>query len=101
MAAVTTRDLERFEASLSESVPPADLPPALRGLWHALRGNWEAAHEAVQSGDEVCAWVHAALHREEGDLANAGYWYRRADRHVAHGDVTEEYRAIAAALLVG
>ena len=99
---VTTRAIEQFEASLQEPGPPADLTPALRGLWHALCGDWDTAHATVQTeGDGECAWVHAALHREEGDLRNADYWYRRADRPRAHGDVRAEYLGIAAALLEG
>jgi hypothetical protein len=92
-------DIETFEASLSRTTPPGGLGPALVGLWHALRGAWDAAHDAVQPDDASCAWVHAALHREEGDLGNAGYWYRLAGRPMARGSAAAEYRAIAAELL--
>ncbi len=66
---------ELFRASLSASHPPAGLPPALEALWWAGKGVWERAHALVQDepGAEA-AWVHAYLHRVEGDLANAGYW---------------------------
>lgn len=92
--------LDEFRESLG-STPPTGLSPALRGLWHALRGEWAAAHEAVQPETADCAWVHAALHREEGDLPNARYWYhtaRRAESRLGH---REEYLAIASALLGG
>lgn len=77
----------------------ADDAPALRGAWHALHGDWSAAHDAVQPDTADCAWVHAALHREEGDHDNAAYWYRAAGRPVATGPHRDEYRAIAVTLL--
>lgn len=91
---------EAFCRSLQAPMPP-DLPPAVLGLWHALRGEWDAAHDAVQPDTVDCAWVHAALHREEGDHANARWWYQQARRPVAGGDHRAEYLAIAAALLGG
>ncbi|MCA8953928.1 MAG: hypothetical protein KDE27_30740 [Planctomycetes bacterium] len=78
---------------------PTDTRPAVRGVWHALHGDWDAAHDAVNTGGTGCDWVHAALHREEGDLANADYWYRRAGRRRPGGSHRDEYLAIAAALL--
>jgi len=94
-------DLAEFERTLAADAPPAGLSPALLGCWHALRGAWERAHDAVQPDGPECAWVHAALHREEGDLPNARYWYRLAGRPEASGDPAAEYRAIAAELLGG
>ena len=88
-----------FESRLDATAPPADATPALRALWHGLRGDWKAAHEIVQAEDDRdCAWVHAWLHRVEGDLANAGYWYGRAGRTAAHGETRAEGLAIAQAL---
>ena len=93
-------DLDAFETSLAGAAPPAGLSPALAGLWHAARGEWDRAHALVQDDDGAdAAWVHALLHRIEGDLANAGYWYRRAGKPVAGGDLAAERRAIAAVLL--
>lgn len=92
-------DLDSFRRSLDAQAPPAGAGAALRGCWHALRGEWEAAHDAVEPDDDDCAWVHAVLHREEGDHANAGYWYRRAGRRAAAGAVRDEYLTIAAELL--
>lgn len=64
-----------------DSAPPADWPGALRALWHDARGDWDAAHTCAQDdAGPAGAWVHAYLHRKEGDAANAGYWYRRAGR---------------------
>ena len=94
--------LERFETSLREDQPPAGLGPALRALWHEARGEWGTAHRIVQAeSDAGCAWVHAYLHRVEGDLGNAAYWYRRAGRPVSDAPLREEWRAIAAELLGG
>ena len=77
-------------------------PPAaalLRALWLGLRGEWEAAHEIVQAHDDTdAAWVHAWLHRIEGDTPNAAYWYRRAGRTAAEGGTDAEGEAIARAL---
>lgn len=89
----------RFVASLRDAAPPPGLTPALRGIWHALRGEWEPAHDAVQPDDRDCAWVHAALHREEGDLPNARSWYAEAKRPCATGASQDEYRAILRELL--
>jgi hypothetical protein len=88
-----------FTASLAAAAPPAPLSPALLGVWHALRGEWERAHDAVQLETADCAWVHAALHREEGDLPNANYWYGIAGRAAATGALRDECLAIAAVLL--
>lgn len=87
---------------------PADLralpaPPqgaALQALWWAAQGNWEAAHGCAQDGGGRDAdWVHAYLHRVEGDLANAGYWYARAGKPAATGGLDAEWESIAGALL--
>jgi hypothetical protein len=92
-----------FEASLEGAAPPAGLDPPLAALWYGLAGDWPRAHAIVQGleGDPAADWVHAWLHRIEGDLGNAGYWYRRAGRPVATGATAEEGRRIAAALLAG
>lgn len=69
--------------------------PALRALSLAAAGDWDGAHRIVQDDpSQEAAWVHAHLHRVEGDLANAGYWYRRAGKPAAAGDLTDERRTI-------
>jgi hypothetical protein len=93
---------ERFLASLEGASPPEGVEPPVRAVWHGLRGEWEEAHAIVQALEDAnAAWVHAWLHRVEGDLGNASYWYRRAGRSVAQGATDREGRAIAAALLGG
>jgi hypothetical protein len=97
---MTNAGTERFIASLDEATPPAGLEPPACAVWHGLRGEWEKAHAIVQVLEDAdAAWVHAWLHRVEGDLENAGYWYRRAGRSAAEGSPDREGRAIVAALL--
>lgn len=94
-------DLAAFEASL-EGSEPVGLTPALRAVWHAMHGDWDAAHRIVQSEEDAdSAWVHACLHREEGDLGNARYWYNRAGHKMPEGPTRAELGAIAEALLAG
>jgi hypothetical protein len=93
-------DINSFRESLSGASPPAGQAPPLAALWHAAKGEWNAAHRLVQDeASAEAAWVHAYLHRVEGDLGNAGYWYRRAGKPVAQGTLEDEWAAIAAVLL--
>jgi hypothetical protein len=93
-------DLSAFLESLKHSEPPAELGPALAGLWWDSRGDWSRAHESAQQDEGPAgAWVHAFLHRKEGDASNAAYWYRRAGRPVAKGSFEKEWNEIAALLL--
>ncbi|MFM7344907.1 MAG: hypothetical protein ACKO1J_06015 [Tagaea sp.] len=93
--------LSEFRASLTGAAPPKGLARPLEALWHAGRGKWDDAHKLAQEdeGEADHDWVHAYLHRVEGDLANAGYWYRRAKKPVAKGSLDDEWTAIAEALL--
>ena len=89
-----------FRRSLAHSRPPGGLPAALAALWWAGKDEWDKAHRIVMNEEDAdSAWVHAYLHRAEGDLDNAGYWYRRARRRPASGALGAEWAAIAAALL--
>lgn len=84
---------EELQQSVArDAAPPAGSSLAVQGLWHDARGDWEAAHGAVQQNeqDRECAWVHAYLHRKEGDIGNAGYWYSRAGRTLPAKGVTLE-----------
>jgi len=88
-----------FKASLDGGAPPEVSGP-LQGLWWAAKGDWDKAHRTVQDDESrEAAWVHAYLHRVEGDLPNAGYWYRTAGKPVATGALEAEWDAMAAALL--
>ena len=89
-----------FKRSLAGKKPPAGLSPALAALWWAGNDDWSKAHEIVMNEDGAdCAWVHAYLHRLEGDRDNARYWYRQARREPATGSLLAEWATIAAALL--
>jgi len=93
-------DAAAFKASLDAVAPPAGIGGPLEGLWWAAKGDWDRAHKVVQDDESrEAAWVHAYLHRVEGDLPNAGYWYRTAGEPVARGTLDEEWAAIAARLL--
>jgi hypothetical protein len=92
-----------FEEFLAAAVPPATGSAALRALWHEAHGGWDRAHGCVQDdpGREG-AWVHAYLHRREGDAANAVYWYARAGRPApAPGVTLEAERAAIGRKLLG
>ena len=93
--------LPDFESSLSMAAPPAELSLALQALWWDAKGDWKSAHECAQAdeGNPDCDWVHAYLHRKEGDAANAGYWYRRVSKPAATNALADEWRAIATALI--
>jgi hypothetical protein len=89
-----------FLDSLKTGTAPPAAASLLRAVWHGLHGEWEAAHQIAQDDASAeGAWVHAWLHRIEGDSDNARYWYRRARRDVAEGDFHEEGKTIAAFLL--
>jgi hypothetical protein len=95
-------DLDAFRISLAQPEPPPDLGVAVSGLWWDAKGDWGKAHGCAQEqDDEAGAWVHAYLHRKEGDAANAGYWYRRAGKTPATLPLAHEWEAIARALLQG
>ena len=89
-----------FRTSLGASAPPEKAGPLLTALWHDAKGDWPRAHEIVQEEEGAeAAWVHAYLHRKEGDLSNAGYWYRRAGRPVSKASLEDEWETIVSAFL--
>ena len=89
-----------LKASLSDERPAPALSPPLAALWWAAKGNWDQAHKIVMNEDtKDAAWVHAYLHRVEGDLGNARYWYRQASKPVTTHELNVEWDAIVRALL--
>jgi hypothetical protein len=93
-------DIATFKASLAGPTPPDELSPAARALWWDAKGDWDTAHhDAQEQGDALGSWVHAYLHRKEGDAANAGYWYRRAGKPAASATLDSEWMEIVRAVL--
>ena len=94
--------MAEFKTSLAGAAPAPHLGAPLAALWWAANGDWDQAHKIVQDEPSAeAAWVHAYLHRIEGDLGNAGYWYRRAAKPVATGPLETEWDGIASTLLEG
>lgn len=91
---------EDFKASIAGDKPPAGLPRLVEALWWDAKGDWEKAHTIAQDVDgRDGAWVHAFLHRREGDTANAGYWYRLAGKPRSTEPFDAERAAIVTSLL--
>ncbi len=88
---------KEFRSTLSFSNPPGGLSKLLEAMWYDAKGNWERAHDIAQDiSSRDGSWVHAYLHRKEGDHGNAAYWYRRAGRPVPHSTLDEEWEEIVA-----
>ena len=89
-----------FKKSLDADEPPAGLSAPLAALWHDGKGDWDRAHTVAQDiTSPDGSWIHAYLHRKEGDESNAAYWYRRAGKPVARGTLDQEWTEIVTALL--
>jgi hypothetical protein len=92
--------LENFKSSLSFSKPPENVSVLLQALWYDAKGDWHSAHQLVDSLEEPKAyWVHAYLHRKEGDVSNANYWYRKAGKKMPDHSLQKEWEEIVSALL--
>jgi hypothetical protein len=91
--------ITEFRKSLAEDAPP-HLPSLVKAHWHDARGDWDRAHQIAQEvSSREGSWVHAYLHRKEGDLGNANYWYSRAGRAEPSTSLDAEWEEIAAYLL--
>ena len=89
-----------FLKTIDNDTPPSSLSICLTALWFDAKGNWDKAHSIIDSIEEKNAyWVHAYLHRKEGDIWNADYWYSRAGKKRPGFSLTEEWEMIAKALL--
>jgi len=85
-------DIAAFKNSLAGDDVPASLPVYLQALWYDAKGHWAKAHELIQDMDDgKAAWIHAYLHRKEGDVWNADYWYRRAGKSRPSAGLKEEW----------
>ncbi len=91
---------EIFQKSIKDASPPAAITVYLLAMWYDAQGNWDKAHSMMDNlNDETACWVHAYLHRKEGDNWNADYWYRRAGRKRPGTNLQQEWETIVKALL--
>jgi len=91
---------EKFQQSLQSTTPPSELSPLLQALWFEGKGDWEQAHNIAQDIHELNgSWIHAYLHRVEGDNGNAQYWYHRANKKMPQCSLKEEWKTIVESLL--
>jgi hypothetical protein len=96
----THMNVDQLRASLNQFRPPTNLQPLLTALWWEARGDWNQAHEIAQAENGAdAAWVHAYLHRKEGEASNAAYWYNRAHQPRCTLSLEAEWEQIACALL--
>jgi hypothetical protein len=96
------KNLTEFHASLTNDLPDNSFSPQLMSLWYDGKGNWQKAHAQVDHlSDKASAWVHAYLHRKEGDMANADYWYRRADQRRPAVSLQDEWTELVEHFLHG
>jgi hypothetical protein len=92
--------LDEFRQSLTATKPPVGVTLALTGLWWDGKGDWKRAHEAAQRDEgNDGSWVHAYLHRKEGDHGNAAYWYSRAGKAACREPLDAEWLSIVKELL--
>lgn len=88
-------DYDTFIISIKNDSPPNECPAPELAMWHALNYNWDSAHHVAQSiNNDIGSWIHAYLHRIEGDLSNATYWYQRANRPLYQGSQEDEAEEI-------
>jgi hypothetical protein len=99
-AKTTTMKSDQFNATLTDDLPLAGITLSLAALWYAGKGDWEQAHAIAQDIPiPEGSWVHAWLHRQEGDAWNANYWYQRAGKTMPEVSLEEEWRQMVKTLL--
>ncbi|MEO6328407.1 MAG: hypothetical protein ABIO55_05725 [Ginsengibacter sp.] len=92
--------LQSFKESLLAPDPPANISDYLKALWHDANGNWDKAHTIIQDvKDKNASWIHAYLHRKEGDIFNADYWYTRSGKNNPQSPLDKEWEQIVIELL--
>ena len=93
-------NLHDFKETLLGNSPPDGVSDHLKALWFDAKDDWENAHVLIQDvSDKNAAWIHAYLHRKEGDISNADYWYSRAGKRRPDISLEKEWEQIAGALL--
>jgi len=96
------KNYDDFNDSLKDGILPSEWPEALKALWFDANGDWKASHDIAQDIETLLgSWIHAYLHRKEGDEFNAGYWYRRAQRNFPDMSLTKEHQQITEYILNG
>lgn len=94
------KTFEEFEATLKQSTPPKEWSEPLKSLWFDAKDDWEASHDIAQEiHSTMGSWIHAYLHRKEGDEWNAGYWYRQAGKPFPEYSLEEELKVLVKANL--
>ena len=93
-------NLAAFKETISGNHPPSELSVYAKALWHNAKGDWKKAHEMIQDlPDKNASWIHAYLHRKEGDLFNADYWYRKAGKTRPTVSLEQEWEQVTSAFL--
>lgn len=91
---------DSFKASLAKEKSPDQISPLLEALWQDAKGNWQEAHNLTQEiATKEGSWVHAYLHRKEGDQANAAYWYHKAQKDIPIASIEEEWETLVRAMI--
>ena len=91
---------ETFRTSLKDKTPPTEASVYLQSLWHDGKGDWDSSHNIIQDvNDKTAAWIHAYLHRKEGDVWNANYWYTKAGKRMPGYSLEQEWEEIVKAML--
>ena len=91
---------DQFKNSLTQSSPPEGMAPVLQSLWYDGKGDWEMAHTLAQDvHTSEGSWIHAYLHRKEGDQGNASYWYRQAGKKMPSVPLDREWEDIVREIL--
>ncbi|PIB23691.1 hypothetical protein BFP77_15350 [Maribacter sp. 4U21] len=94
------KDYTEFKETLEHAVPHVDWPETLKALWFDAKGDWESSHNIAQDmHNELGSWMHAYLHRKEGDRFNAGYWYRQAEKSYPEMSLEAELQEMVAFVL--
>ena len=82
---------KEFTKSINDKTPPKNISKHLLSLWYAKKGDWNKSHNIAQDiHDDLGAWIHAFLHRQEGDLSNADYWYSKARKNTSSKSLDSE-----------
>ena|SRR5687768_3313655 len=93
-------NFDQFKESLSLASPPSEVSIHLKALWYDAKGDWQQSHDIIQDiVDTNAAWIHAYLHRKEGDIWNADYWYSKAGKKRPNVSLQQEWQMISNELI--